>query len=311
MHPDQRGSDYGDESSEHGVKFIVCPRVVKLSAHTTKPRMQVTICNISAKPISIKHGTLICDLQEVKVLNSDAVTAPPATDKTSDPLELGIKVDSSELSLKQFDIVRTFLKQFSHVFSAGHLDLGTTNLVKHAIELEDSTPFQQPYRRIPPEMYEKVRQHVQEMLDTRVIRESNSNYSSNVVLCRKSDGSLQFCLNTQMLNSKTRKDCYMLRRFDDVIDTFYNMKFFSKLDLRSGYWHVKIDEKDKHKTVFSVGNLGFYECNRMSFGLVNAPTTFQRLMEKCIGNMHLRECLIFLDDVLIFFQIPLKSIALD
>jgi hypothetical protein len=62
---------------------------------------------------------------------------------------------------------------------------------------------------------------------------------------------------------------------------------------------VEIDEKDKHKTAFSVGNLGFNECNRMSFGLTNAPATFQRLMEKCIGDMHLRECLIFLD-VLIF-----------
>jgi hypothetical protein len=54
----------------------------------------------------------------------------------------------------------------------------------------------------------------------------------------------------------------MLPRFDDVIDTLYGAKFFSKLDLRSGYWQVEIDEKDKHKTAFLVGNLGFYECNR-------------------------------------------------
>lgn len=63
---------------------------------------------------------------------------------------------------------------------------------------------------------------------------------------------------------------------------------------------MELEERDKHKTAFSVGNLGFFECNRMSFGLTNAPATFQRLMEKCMGEMHLRECLIFLDDVLIF-----------
>ena len=67
-----------------------------------------------------------------------------------------------------------------------------------------------------------------------------------------------------------------------------------------GYWQVPLAEQDKPKTAFSVGNLGFYECNRMGVGLTNAPATFQRLMEKCMGSMHLRECLIFLDDILIF-----------
>lgn len=89
-------------------------------------------------------------------------------------------------------------------------------------------------------------------------------------------------------------------RFDDVIDTLSGAKYFSKLDLRSGYWQVEIEEEDKHKTAFSVGNFGFFECNRMCFGLTNAPATFQRLMEKCMGELHLRECLIFLDDILIF-----------
>ncbi|PJE77798.1 hypothetical protein CI610_03273 [invertebrate metagenome] len=92
----------------------------------------------------------------------------------------------------------------------------------------------------------------------------------------------------------------MLPRFDDVIDTLNGSKFFSKLDLRSGYWQVEVKEEDKPKTAFSVGNLGFYECNRMGFGLTNAPATFQRLMEKCMGDLHLRECLVFIDDILIF-----------
>lgn len=66
-------------------------------------------------------------------------------------------------------------------------------------------------------------------------------------------------------NSKMRKDCYMLPRFDDVIDTLSSAKYFSKLDLRSGYWQVEIheEEKDKHKTVFPVSNLGVYECSKM------------------------------------------------
>jgi hypothetical protein len=74
----------------------------------------------------------------------------------------------------------------------------------------------------------------------------------------------------------------MLLRFDDIIDTLSGAKYFSKLDLMSRYWLVEIAEKDKHKTAFLVGNLGFCECNRMCFGLTNVPATFQRLMEKCV-----------------------------
>lgn len=281
--------------------FTVCPRIVKLSTLTSKPCVQVKICNISAKPISIKRGTVLCSLQEVKVVDDlTPIQAPQPNTIQCDPIELGVKVDSNALSDKQYEYVKSILREYSHVFSTGPLDLGKTNLVKHSIELEDHTPFKQPYRRVPPGMYDEVRQHIKEMLDAGVIRESNSNYSSNVVLCRKSDGSLRFCLDMRMLNAKTRKDCYMLPRFDDIIDTLYGAKFFSKLDLRSGYWQVELEERDKHKTAFSVGNLGFFECNRMSFGLTNAPATFQRLMEKCMGEKHLRECLIFLDDVLIF-----------
>lgn len=286
------------ENCDHVDKFTVCPRVVEFTKPGSKSMVHVNICNISAKPLLVRRGTVLCNLQEIKVVDNIVTLNPPT--KTCDPIELGVKVDSNMLTNNQYETVKHLLREYSHVFSTGPLDLGRTNLVQHTIELEDTKPFKQPYRRIPPGMYEEVRQHIREMLDAGVIRESNSNYSSNVVLCRKSDGSLRFCLDMRMLNSKTRKDCYMLPRFDDVIDTLYGAKFFSKLDLRSGYWQVEIEEKDRHKTAFSVGNLGFYECNRMSFGLTNAPATFQRLMEKCMGDMHLKECLIFLDDLLIF-----------
>ena len=105
------------------------------------------------------------------------------------------------------------------------------------------------------------------MLDVGVIRESNSPFSSNVVLVRKKDGSLRFCIDYRMLNSRTRKDAYMLPRFDDVVDNLSGSRYFSKLDLRWGYWQVPLAEQDQPKTAFSVGNLGFYECNRMGFGV--------------------------------------------
>lgn len=287
------------ENCDKDLKFTVCPRVVELSGFM-KPTVQVTVCNITAKPITIKRGMILCNLEEVKIVNNSVHFQQNEESETSDPISLGVKIDSNVLNTEQFERVKSLLKENCHVFSKGLLDLGKTDLVQHKIDLEDETPFKQPYRRIPPNMLEEVREHVKEMLDSGVIRESNSNYSSNVVLVRKSDGSLRFCIDMRMLNSKTKKDCFMLPRFDDIVDTLSGAKYFSKLDLRSGYWQVEIAEKDKHKTAFSVGNIGFYECNRMCFGLTNAPATFQRLMEKCMGEIHLKECLIFLDDILIF-----------
>jgi hypothetical protein len=120
-------------------------------------------------------------------------------------------------------------------------------------------------------------------------------------LVRKKDNSLRFCIDLRELNRRTIKDAYTLSRVDDMLDSLVNAKYFSKLDLRSGYWQVEIAEEDKHKTAFSVGRLGFYECEGMAFGLTNAPSTIQRLMETCMGDLNLKECLIFLDDVLIFF----------
>lgn len=194
------------------------------------------------------------------------------------------------------------INKWSDVFSTGPTDLGRTNLVKHDIKLTDDTPFKDPYRRIPPAMYEEVRLHLKEMLEADAIRPSQSPYSSNVVLVRKKDGSLRFCIDFRKLNSRTVRDAYTLPRIDDTIDTLIGAKYFSKLDLRSGYWQVEIEEDSKHKTAFTVGNMGFYECNRMAFGLTNAPATFQRLMERCMGELNLKECLIFLDDILIFSE---------
>ena len=211
--------------------------------------------------------------------------------------DLGIKIESNNLTPDQLCRAKQVLGNWSDIVSTSPTDLGRTDAVKRTINLTDDVPFKDPYRRVPPALYEEVRQHLKEMLKAGAIRPSKSPYSSNVVLVRKKDGNLRFCIDFRKLNSRTAKDAYNLPRVDDTIETLIGSKYFSKLDLRSGYWQVEIDEADKHKTAFTVGNMGFFECNRMAFGLTNAPATFQRLMEHCMGEMNLKECLIFLDDI--------------
>ena len=79
---------------------------------------------------------------------------------------------------------------------------------------------------------------------------------------------------------------------------------FTSLDLQSGYWQVEMDEKSVPYMAFAIGPLGFYKCIHMPFGLTNTPTTFQRLMESCLGELHLQYCIIYLDDIIIFSKTP-------
>ena len=196
------------------------------------------------------------------------------------------------------------IKEYSFLFAMGTLDLGKTNLVKHKIELTDYTPIKDRYRRIPPHQYEEVRKHLKEMLDVGAIRRSNSPWASPVVLVRKKDGSLRFCIDLRKLNARTIKDAYSLPRIEDALDSLNGACIFTSLDLKSGYWQVELDESSIPLTAFTVGPLGFYECVRMPFGLTNAPATFQRLMESCLGELHLEWCIIYLDDIIIFSKNP-------
>ena len=291
-------------------KLTICPRVVRADKPGTTTRVPVRVCNLSAKVVDILPNTNICSLEEVKVLKRDPVKDVTENIKytaeqhqqtaTTTENKLNINLDGSALTNDQKQQVQRFLSKWQHVFSQSPTDLGRTNLVEHEIHLENEQPFKEPYRKIPPALVDEVREHLKEMLEVGAIRESTSPFSSNVVIVRKKDGSIRFCIDYRKLNQRTIKDAYAIPRIDDTLHSLAGSKYFTTLDLKSGYWQVEMKEADKAKTAFQVGPLGFFECNRMPFGLCNAPATFQRLMERCMGDLNLRECLIYLDDIIIF-----------
>ena len=142
------------------------------------------------------------------------------------------------------------------------------------------------------------------MLEIGAIWKSNSPWASAVVLVRKKDGSLRFCIDLRKLNARTVKDAYSLPQIEDSLDSLKSSCIFTSIDLKAGYWQVEMDPESIPLTAFTVGPLGFYECVKMLFGLTNAPATFQRLMETCLGDLHLNWCIIYLDDVVIFSRTP-------
>ena len=201
------------------------------------------------------------------------------------------------------------IKRNANVFSKNDMDMGRTNLVKHHIELTDPIPFKESYRRIPPQMYDEVKAYIQEMLDLGAIRHSNNPWSSAIVLVRKKDGRLRFCIDLRKLNNRTVKDTYSLPRIETLLDTFLGSTIFTTLDLKAGYWQVEMAEECKAFTAFTCGPLGFYECETMPFGATNAPATFQRLMHNCLGDLNMTWCVVYLDDIIVFSDNPKDHIV--
>ena len=124
-------------------------------------------------------------------------------------------------------------------------------------------------------MVEEVRDHLREMLESSTIRPSQSAWCNAIVLVRKKDGGLCFCIDFRCLNAHTKKDSYPLPQIQEALESLVGAGHFSCLDLKSGFWQIKMDKASKQYTAFTVGNLGFYECNRMPFGLCNVLATFQ------------------------------------
>ena len=178
-------------------------------------------------------------------------------------------------------------------------ELGHTNLYVHKIDTGDSSPITQaPYRQ-SEQKREITRVQVEELLRDGIIRESFSPWSSPVVLVSKKGGEWRMCVDYRKINAVTKKDSYPIPDINTSLDALQGSCIFSLLDLRSGYHQVELNKRDRQKTAFTT-SFGLYEYQTMPFGLCNAPATFQRLMDVCLGKLKYNSCLVYIDDIIIF-----------
>ena len=190
------------------------------------------------------------------------------------------------------------MEEFSDTFALDPSELGCTDIVRHVIDTGVSPPVRQAARRVPFALRGKVEEMVEDMLQQDVIQPSNRPWASPIVLVAKKDGSTRFCVDYRKLNSVTKMDVLPLPRIDDSLDLLSKSKYFTTLDLASGYWQVMMDEGSREKTAF-VTHSGLYEFLVMPFGLCNAPSTFQRLMETVLKGIARTKGVVYLGDILI------------
>lgn len=192
------------------------------------------------------------------------------------------------------------LHSYDHCFAGREGRIGASN-IEMSIELTSNVPFYyRPYRMSCQEQ-EKVKQIVDDLLQQDIIEPSNSPYASRIILVSKKNGDARMCVDYRHLNSLTRKDRYPLPLIQDQIDQLKGQKYFSTLDLCSGYHQLWIHPDSRKYTSF-VTPFGQYQYKRMPFGLSNAPAAFQRAINQMLGDLRFKYAGEYLDDIICYSE---------
>ena len=179
-----------------------------------------------------------------------------------------LNIGVQNLDQKQREQLEQFLLSSDDVFSLSNSDLGHTSLVLHKVDTSDHPPIKQPPRRHPISQREVVSVLVDDMTKKGIIQPSTSAWASPIVLVPKRDNTLRFCVDYRKVNAITKKDVYPLPCIDDILDTLGKSKYFSTLDLASGFWQIEMDPATQEKSAFTT-HCGLHEIVRMPFGMCN------------------------------------------
>lgn len=256
----------------------------------TVSQRKVPICllNLSDTKVELKKYYPVAQLSQVTfqdIVDNSVVTAMQSMQQqrtqretTAIPWWEEIHIGDVTTPAAQIAGVLAIAQEHHHAFSKHPQDFGKACDIKHV-----NPPTKERYRPIPPAMYQPVKKMIKEMKDAKVIRDSHSTWAAPLVLVKKKDGNIRFCVDYRKINNITHKDAYPLPRIEESLTALGSAAYFSNLNLTSGYWQVPMAEEDREKTAFTTP-MGLFEFNCMPFGLCNAPGTFQRLMERCLGH---------------------------
>ena len=190
------------------------------------------------------------------------------------------------------------LEEFRHLFAFNIKDLKSAKGVTHKIETGDAKPIKQRNYRYGYKEKDEITKQVSEMLEGGIIEECNSSWINPIVLVHQKD-KYRFCLDYRKLNEVTKPDCFPLPIIEDLLDQLEGNPIMSIFDLRSGFFQIEVEIEDREKTAFTA-NGSVYRFKKMPFGLINAPTTFQRFMQNVLSGILNKFVNVYIDDVVIY-----------
>lgn len=280
---------------------------------------EVQVYNSNTFPVSVVSGQKVGDIHNLAAVTHDVIfTSEPSPILSAaerhhlDKLHEAFKFDRMPISTEEKNAFDKVLRAHLALFPLNSDNLGCIRGFTYDIDTEpDSVPFRaKPFRCSQPEKQEIVRQ-VSELLRLKIIRPSMSPWASPVILIPKPDGSLRFCIDYRRLNKATVKFAYPVPDIQDHMSCLKGQKYFCTLDQNCGYWQVGLSESAIPKTAF-ICERGTFEFVRLPFGATNAVAYFQRMNEMILHGLLYTECLVYLDDIIIYgkdFQSTLTNLT--
>ena len=263
------------------------------------------VINLNTETKKVYRDTIVATIEpvnetEVERINSINTVETEKKDELPDHMSDLFERSCDNLNEEQKIVLKQLLMKYPDVFSKSKGDIGLTNLVEHKIDTGDAKPIKQRPYRIPLSKREQAEKEIKTMAENGIIEPSYGPWSSPIVMVAKKDGSVRFCCDYRKLNLVTLKDSQPLPRVDDTFDALNFSSWYSTVDMRQGFWQVRVAESDRPKTAFSIPGSGLWQFVCMPFGLANSPQTFERLVEKVLSGLSWKICLVYLDDIIIF-----------
>lgn len=311
------GTDGTDD--DVGVEMLIEPAPTTCGALRTRPKLihlkgnqdsvVVEVMNYNHDSITVQAGALLGYLKTIEDVGTeiDATKFVHSIQSYNEHLEeqRDQKIreinGGPQLTRNESKKFKAFMENYigTPLFSPNPSAPNAYKGPKFTMKVNGPPLSSQPNRAGPAQL-NQIQNQLQEMLENNIIEPSTSPWSAPVVMAKKKDGSWRFCVDYRRINAVTEKDVYALPRIDDTLDAIGSgNRYYSSLDISSGYWHIPVEDLDKEKTAFTCRE-GTYQFKVLPFGLTNAPAMFHRAIDNCLRDLLYKFVLVFVDDILVY-----------
>lgn len=235
--------------------------------------------------------------------SSDAASEPtvdPATEVLPDGTVIPrVPGEKSCLTPEEAVVLRELVIEFKDRFNDGSRPIAVTNLFKATLDTGDVAPIRCPPRRLPPEQRAVVRELVRKLDEAGITEPGEGNWSAPIVLVKKANGQWRLCVDYRAVNKYVRTPQQPIPRPDDILGSFFGKKYFSVMDMCSGFHQIEVDEKDRPKTGFVTPDCQ-RQYRRLPFGFASSPAIFQRMVDAVLGGMKWISAVGYIDDIIVY-----------